>query len=240
MTEPLVDVTGARLRRDRARRRRRLAVAGAVLAVLALVAGLVWAVWASPWLVAKQVRVSGTSLLTPEQVVSAAAVPLGTPLASLDTDAVAERVRTALPPVAAVEVARAWPDAVELAVTERVAVMVIPVAGEHMWVDGEGVAFHRTPQAPEGVMLAQGNLGDEFVLAALGRIASALPEAVRGQAVRIEASTPDSVVITLRDDRRVIWGSADQVELKARVLEPLLGVKAREYDVSAPSHPTTR
>ena len=38
----------------------------------------------------------------------------------------------------------------------------------------------------------------------------------------------------------VNWGSAEQSVLKSEVVVPLLALDARVYDVSAPTHPTTR
>lgn len=240
MTEPLVDVTGARRRRDEARRRRRLTVVGVLVGVLVLVGGVVWLFQGSPWLAASRVRVEGTQVLTPDAVAQAAAVPLGGPLASVDTDAAQRRVTEALPAVESARVERAWPDAVLIRVVERRPVVAIPLGGVHVWVDAEGVAFHRTPKPPEGVMVAEGNVSEPAVLEALGKVAASLPGPVREKAVRIGATSPDSVVITLSDRRRVVWGSPDQPELKAQVLVPLLQVKASEYDVSAPTNPTTR
>ena len=39
---------------------------------------------------------------------------------------------------------------------------------------------------------------------------------------------------------RVIWGSAEQSELKAQILTRLMAGDHRVYDVSAPSTPTVR
>lgn len=240
MSEPLVDVTGARRRRARARLKRRLLVGGVLLGVVLLVGGVVWLFQGSPWLAASRVRVEGTHVVTPDAVVQAAAVPLGGPLASLDTEAAGRRVTEALPAVASAHVERAWPDAVVIRVVERRPVVAIPLGGAQVWVDAEGVAFHRTPKPPEGVLMAEGNVSDAAVLAALGKVGASLPGPVREKAVRIGATSPDSVVITLSDRRRVVWGSPDQAELKGQVLVPLLQVKASEYDVSAPTNPTTR
>lgn len=240
MTEPLVDVTGARQRRQRARMRRRMIVAGIVAGVLAVIGVAVWVVWASPWFSVTKVEVRGTQFVSAEQVQQVAEVPLGTSLAALDTQPIAHRITENIPPVATATVAKAWPDTVTIDVTERTAVMVVPRDGHYAWVAPDGVVFHATPDVPAGLMTAQGNIHDEAVLAALGKVAGALPPEVREKAASIDAQTPDSVVINLRDKRRVIWGSADESELKAKVLLPLLGVRATEYDVTAPSHPTTR
>ena len=240
MSEPLVDVTGARRRRARARLRRRLRVAGIVLGVLAVLGAGAWAVLGSPLLAASEVRVTGTRLLTPDQVAQAAAIPLGGPLAQVDTAGAEQRVREGLPAVASARVQRAWPNAVTVEVTEATPSMVIAVPGSWVWVAGDGRSFHSTPERPEGVLEAQGALSDEEVLLTLARVADELPVEVAEQGSVIRATSVDSVVVELADKRRVVWGSAEDGALKADVLVPLLKVKAVEYDVSAPTHPTTR
>lgn len=240
MTEPLVDVTGVRRRRARARLRRRLTILGVVLGVLAVVGGVAWAVYASPWLVAREVRVEGTTLVSADEVVAAAAVPLGAPLAGIDTNAIQDRVREQVPAIAKVTASREWPSTVLLAVTEWTPKVVVQVPGSWVWISGEGQSFHTTPERPEGVMVARGNLTDENVLATLAAVAGDLPAEVRAEADHIDATSVDSVTVTLKDSRRIVWGSAEDAELKASVLGPLLKVKAKEYDVSAPTHPTTR
>lgn len=240
MNEPLVDVTGARRRRARARLKRRLVVAGVAAGVLGLVGGGLWVVYASPVLAATEVEVSGNAIATTEQVVSAAAVPLGSPLASVDTTAVRARVLEGLPAVADVTVTRSWPSTVSLAVTEWTPEVVVELPGSWVWISGDGDSFHTSEERPEGVMVARGGLADEDILLTLASVAGSLPPAVRDQAEHIEASTVDSVTITLKDDRRIVWGSAEDAQLKGDVLVPLLQVPARVYDVSAPTHPTTR
>lgn len=240
MTEPLVDVTGARRRRAQARLRRRLTVLGVVLGVLAMVGGALWAVYASPWLAAHEVRVEGNALVPADEVAAAAAVPLGTPLASLDTTAIHDRVRAQVPAIADVVVTKVWPSTVTLAVTEWAPKVVLELPGLWVWISGEGQSFHTSPERPEGVIVARGNLAEEHVLATLAAVADDLPPEVREAADHIDAGSVDSVTITLKDSRRIVWGSAEHAELKASVLVPLLKVPAKEYDVSAPTHPTTR
>lgn len=238
--EPLVDVTGARRRREQARLRRRLTLAGVVVAVLGLIGGGAWVVYGSPWLVATDVRVEGTTLLDADEVRAGAAVPLGEPLALVDTQAIEHRLIETQPAIESVSVGRDWPDAVRINVTERSPVLTLEVPGGWVWVAGDGTAFHRSDEQPEGVLTAHGSLDAEGVVQALAVVASTLPAEVRGQARDLRASSVDSVIITLADDRRIVWGSAEESELKGEVIVPLLQVTAREYDVSAPTHPTTR
>ena len=240
MSEPLVDVTGARKRRGRAKRRRWLKRAGLAALVGALLAGIAWVVWGSPWLLARQVEVTGVAVVTTQDVVDAASVPLGTPLAAIDAAGIEARVVDALPAVAAAKVSRVWPGTVSIAVTERQAVLAVPLSREFLWVSADGVIFHRTSEAPAGVLTATSGIANVQVIGAMAAVAAALPEQVRSQASTMSAASQDSIVVTLSDGRKITWGSADESELKARVVVPLLGVKAREYDVSAPTHPTPR
>ena len=237
--EPLVDVTGARRRRARAAARRRWRAVAIVLAVVAVVGGGVWLVWFSPAFTASTLRVEGNTLLTTAQVEAAASVPLGGPLAQVDTAGAEQRVG-ALPAVSRAGVERRWPDTVLITVTERVAVLAIPLGTRYVWVDAQGVAFHDSPEPPADTMLADASSADTEVLSAMARVAGALPDAVRAQAAEISASSVESIVVRLRDGRRIVWGSDGESALKARVIVPLLGVPGTVYDVSAPSHPTTR
>ena len=68
--------------RDRRRRGRRRVLRGVLALLLAvLVAGAAWVVYFSSVLDTRVVTVTGAQALTPEQVTTAAAVPLGRPLA---------------------------------------------------------------------------------------------------------------------------------------------------------------
>lgn len=58
-----------------------------------LVAGGIWALYGSPWLRVEKVHTSGTDVLTHTEVETAAAVPVGAPLISVDTDGIEARLR---------------------------------------------------------------------------------------------------------------------------------------------------
>lgn len=239
LAEPLVDVTGARRRRARARLKRRLTVAGIVLGFLALVGGGAWLMGWSSVFSTDEVVTEGLVVLTHDDVVAAAQVPLGGPLARVELDAIAERVRE-LPPVADVAVSARYPHTVAIEVTERTPAVALQIGRNYVSVDASGRAFHSSQEAPDGVLVARGNVSDETLLAAFAHVAAALPADVRHQAQSIGGETQDSITISLTDGRRVVWGGPEASELKAQVIAPLLSVKATVYDVSAPSHPTTR
>lgn len=239
MTEPLIDVTGARRRRARAKLRRRMIVVGIVAAVLGLIGGAGWLVgWSSVFAI-EEVTATGLVTLDEATVVQTAAIPLGEPLARLDARGAADRVRE-LQAVADVTVVPRFPHGVTVEVTERTPVLVVAAGQVYFWVDAAGVVFHEGSEPPPGVLTARGVLSDRELMSALGVVAGKLPAGLRDQVVSISGSTLDSIELELTERRRVVWGGADESELKADVLTALLAVKAKVYDVSAPSHPTTR
>ena len=56
----------------------------------------------------------------------------------------------------------------------------------------------------------------------------------------VDVKTVDQISLKFRDGRTVVWGSADESEQKARVLDALLRQRFDVYDVSVPGQPTTR
>ncbi|GAA2101076.1 hypothetical protein GCM10009841_16490 [Microlunatus panaciterrae] len=227
-------------RRRRLHSRRGLAVRlGIGLLLVALVAGLTWLVGFSPVLAVKQVRVTGVQLLTSQQVQTAAAVPVGVPMARQDLDAVAARVR-ALKPVESVIVSRSWPSTVRIAVTERTAVYAAGRQGSYVMVDRHGVPFQVVSDPGKRLVVDVDPMADQQLLADLGVVVSALPRSVAKKVDKITADSPDTIRLLLENGSVVVWGSAEQSGLKAQVAKALLKRRASVYDVSAPAYPTTR
>lgn len=227
----------AQKRRQRLRRRALRAVVA--FAVVAVVAASVWVVGFSQALAATTVTVTGTSVLTAADVTAAAQVPLGTPLIRLDTDAIAKRVK-ALKPVAAVSVSRSVPNKVTIAVTERKAVYAVSSSSGFDLVDATGVPYTSVGDVPQGLPVANISQDSERLRRDVATVVSAMPQVLRDRAVLVTAETPDSIVIELRGGAEVVWGSAEESAEKATVIAALLTVSASVYDVSSPSHPTTR
>ena len=241
-TSSTQDARRSRRRATWARRSRRVAVA---LAAVAVVAGAAWVVGYSDLLTADRVEVTGAQPPLADQVRSVADVPLGTPLARLDTDAVVDRVE-GIADVASVTVTRSWPSTVVVAVEARQPVAVVAGADGWVLVDGEGVMFAGSTAGPGDDALDLPELvaptTDDGVDARRAgvSVAVALPATVVGQLDRIEAPSPVEVRLVLDDGRVVTWGSAEQPQRKAEVLAALLDTPATQYDVSVPDRPTVR
>ena len=216
----------------------RLVVAAVVVLVLA--AGSAWLVFASSVLAVSGVREEGTEVLEPRAVRRAAAVPTGSPLATVDLDAITRRVK-GLAAVRSVDVSRSWPSSIRIDVTEREAVAVVARGTTLRGLDATGVMFRRYHARPRALPLIRmsGNARAD-ALAEAARIAGSLPSAISGRVDYVEVRTVDTISLRLRNGRVVRWGSAADSDAKGRVLAVLLDQKASLYDVSVPGQPVIR
>lgn len=233
------DAVPASVRRFMARaRRRRLQAAAPWLIgglVVLLAGALSWIALQTSILGVDLIRVTGVSILSPDDVRAAAAVRSGTPLARVDTGEVARRV-SGLPPVATVDVGRSWPNTLTIAVVERTGVAVAPLDEKFVVLDAHGVVFLTADDRPAHLPLirvAEPGPQDPETVAALRVLADLSPQ-LRDQLVQIVADAPARIRLELRKGRVVIWGDATQGELKARVATALLTRSGTQIDVSAP------
>jgi cell division protein FtsQ len=207
--------------------------------LVALVVGSIWLVWFSSVLTVKQVDVQGESLLSQQQILNAADVPLGGHLAQLDLASIRSRVG-ALAPVRRVDVSRHWPDGVLIKVVERTPVAVVQLGGLYHAMDSDGVLFRTYPRPPAGLptVVSSANTGSTALAEAATVIAS-LPSGLASRVDHIAVQGPDEISLVMIHGATVIWGSADQSDLKAQVLAALLPHPAKTYDVSVPGQPVT-
>jgi cell division protein FtsQ len=241
-TKPDPKVTSSRkrfARRQWARRWlawRRVAVA--VVALL-IVGGAVYAVYFSSLLEVEGVEVRGTVDLTSVDISAAAEVPVGEPLATVDLEAIEQKVRS-LGAVRSVQVSRQWPHDVLIEIVERVPVAVVRMGDLLRNLDADGVVFgdrRRPPGNLPMVETASDISGDALREAAT--VAAALEPAFLATIDHLEVETVDQITLVLRDGREVRWGNAEQSGEKAEVLAALLSRDAQVYDVSVPGSPTT-
>ncbi|HZB67735.1 MAG TPA: FtsQ-type POTRA domain-containing protein [Ornithinibacter sp.] len=213
-----------------------------LLTALAAAGVLVWAVGWSTVLGVEEVRVSGVSGEEADAVTALVAVPEGTPLARVDTDAVAARVRGRVS-VAEASVRRTWPRALTVDVVPRTAAIVVRnPQGRLEVVDASGVAFGTVAAAPPGVpvVTATGSAGTsrEALLAALS-VVQALPDELSRDVSAVTVTSANLVRFTL-GTRTVVWGGGEDAARKVAILTVLLKTKASVVDVSAPETPVTR
>lgn len=239
MTSRVSDATTRLELRRRRQRKTRIVrvVAWSMVGVLAAAVVVIFGF--SPVFATQQVRVNGAEVLTVDQVRQASAVAVGTPLARVDINDVADRV-AGLPAVAEVQVVRSWPDAVDITITERTPRLALPDGQGYLLADGSGVVFRKVAKAPSGLVQVVADASARNLLVDVGTVYSALSKSTAAKLSRIEATSPDGIELKLRDGRQVMWGGPDQSELKSAVLDKMLTMSGRVFDVSAPGFPTRR
>lgn len=217
------------------------------LILIALLAGLlVWLIWFSTVLGVRHVDVEGVRTITAGEVTQRAAIERGEPLARVDTTAAEVRI-AALARVESVELRRSWPNTVTIVIKERQSVAWIKVDGTIRGLDRFGVDFRDYDKAPKNLLEVRVEATDPMGRqAAMVESAKVVAGIRRGDDVlyrsidHVTVGSKDSVALVLSRGRIVRWGSAAHEAKKLAVLKPLLAIKARTYDVSAPEQPTTR
>lgn len=200
-----------------------------------------WLLYFSSVLTVGSVKVSGNDTLTSARVERVAAVPYGEQLIQVDLAAIQARVE-GIDAVASAEVSRSWPDAISIQVTERVPIAVVERGGETRALDADGIVFQRKESLlPQGLPVVETALNvNAATLAEAARVVLALRSDIASRVERIQAGSIDNIVLELAGGVTVQWGSAEDSENKARVLEILLEEDVKEIDVSVPGRPTTR
>jgi cell division protein FtsQ len=229
-------------------RRRKRNMLVALGTVLALVCALLAAAVFSPVLAVGTVSVSGTRLVTTEQVQAALEPLKGKPLPQISDEEVS-RLLAPLVQIKSVSTQARPPSGLVVQVVERVPVALVKQGEQYQLVDVDGVVL-ASPADPAAVSLpvidgGAGAIGKDL-FQATAAVLGALPLDVLSRLSNASAQSVDAVELKLVDGQTIIWGNAGEKELKAKVLEALLKVPAdpknpvRVYDVSAPRHPVTR
>ena len=211
------------------------------VAVVALVGTSIWLVFFSATLQVKQVEVVGNELLSDARIRERADVPLGDQLALVDLGRADARVAS-LAEVKSVNVTRTRPDGVRIQVVERTAVAVVELGGRIRGLDADGVVFRDYKAVPKGMpRIRPGGAAGTDALKEAATVVSALPKDLAARVDHVEVQTVDQITLVMRDQRQVLWGSAEESALKAEVIDRLLAAQqATVYDVSVPGNPTVR
>ncbi|TDF91392.1 MULTISPECIES: cell division protein FtsQ/DivIB [Arthrobacter] len=227
-------------------RKRRRTVLTVLAIVVVLVAGIIVATIYSPVFAVRTVTVDGVKMLQPAAVQQALAPIKGKPLPQINDAEITTLLRP-LVQVRSVTTEARPPSELLVHVVERVPVALVKNGDAYMLVDVDGVQLGSTPDSssvPLPIIDGQGTNPDLFK--AITAVLATLPSDVLAKMASASATSPDAVQLKLNDGKTVVWGNADEKELKARVLEALIKapvnpkVPVNVYDVSVPRHPFTK
>ena len=209
-----------------------------VLALLGLVGLAAGVLWFSPVFDVREVRIFGTHFTTVNQVLEAARIRIGQPIARVDARATELRVH-ALPEVASVEVRRGFPHSIVIEVHERVGIAAAQdEAGDWWLVDRTGAMFHSVQSRPADLLQVRGYT--EQLRGIGARTAATFPRWLHLRVALVDVQAPEDIRLEMKNGKQVVWGGEDRPARKAEVLFALLQVHAGHYDVSAPDAPATR
>jgi cell division protein FtsQ len=226
-------VDSPRRRRRWARLVRRATVGLAVFAVLAVAGAAARWLLTSPRFEIGTIDVRGTSRMTREQVIEAAAIAPGTNLFRLQPDDVVLRLER-VPEIRRAEVTRALPNRVTIQIEERRPFTLVH-AGRLHWMDEDGVAFGPEPRAVTAPTPVISGLTEDEVttmraapspkaLAAIALIRTMIRTggALMGEISEIDMSRPEGPVLYTVDGVEVRLGS-EAWESRLSRLEGVLG-----------------
>lgn len=210
-------------------------VAGKLVALFALLAisGLLYDGAVSPSFRVRRVAVSGTRLLSPQDVLGAAAVE-GQNVFRLRRADVAERVRQ-IPAVRGVQMRVALPDRVEIVIDEREPYATWHAGSTSFLVDSDGLIISdREPEQPliviqdlDSPSLAPGARVDRGALQTVAALNAALPRALRHAPRQYDYSRALGVEFQAQGGPRVRFGSSEGIEAKVATLIALQQELAR-------------
>ena len=238
----------------RARKLLYTALALAIIAVLYVVL-----VFFSPLLATQKITVHGASLLETTQVEQKLEPLRGVPLTRIDEKKVRELIGQDNV-IRSVQVESRPPHELVVTLKERTAVAVVKQGDTYHTVDSDGVSLLESATQPDTSVPLVRFSGDDPQTSAefrtISTALSAMPSELLAQVKEAGATSTSSITLTLRDNTTVQWGTAEESELKAKVLLSLrqaIAKRAQEetsseaqtqkvtvYDVSAPRVPVTR
>lgn len=197
----------------------------------------IYAAYFSSWFTVAKITVIGNSIASVAQIQSEANIEIGTQLARVSSDEVNANLSD-ISSIDHVEVRRAWPNEIVLAVSERIAIATIKKSTYWVFVDANGVEYGKSFNQPKNLMIFE--VKNRLARIELAKVYSSMPGWIKSEMKTISATSRDNVRIQLGNSREAIIGDSSRLERKFAVLKVLMTRVARIYDVSAPDVPVTR
>lgn len=219
-------------------RRQRAIRLTATLSVLGFF-GMVAIIVLSPLMKLTTIEVVGRQNIDEKVITGAVQEQVGTPLALIDYDAIAERLGTVVQ-IKSFSTELRPPHTLVVRIVERVPIGTLKAAKGWDIVDAAGVVMQNVPKEPTSVPQLVVNGVDSAGFGAAVKALLALPAELRADVAAISAESRDSVEFVLRGvSHEIRWGSEENAALKAVVLDRALAIakdKGGRYviDVSAP------
>jgi cell division protein FtsQ len=223
-------------RRSRRRRITWLVSGVSLLLVVGFVTGAVY----SPLLSLKTIRIEGASRVSAASVRAAVEGQIGRPLALVDFDSITRALGT-FPLIRSFVTETVPPDTLIIRIAERAPIATLATSSGFSVVDPAGIVIDSAAERQPGfplIELGSATKASPAFSAAVG-VLLALPSDLLKKVDTVTAQTSDDVTLVLTGGQSVVWGSAEQSALKAKVLAAVIAVggTTMKYDVSAPNHP---
>jgi cell division protein FtsQ len=195
----------------------------------------------SPLMSLQEVVVLGAHRVDAAAIIDDMKPQIGKPLPLVDTHSI-EAILAKQPLVKSYSTQSIPPHTLVVNIVERSAIGYLQTPQGFSLVDPAGVSIEVTSTRVSSVPLIEvnGASATSAGFPAAVAVLRALPAAMQGTVDRVIAASTDDVSIVLkRSNVRVVWGSPEQSDLKARVLTSLMKAypptRSSVYDVSSPT-----
>lgn len=219
----------------------------ASLALLVAAALFIGIVFFSPLLATRTIKVEGASLLDEATIQQQLKQLEGVPMTQITESEVASLIGNENV-LYGVTLQANPPHELVVQLRERVPVAVVDNEGTFVLVDNEGVQLGTAPSVEAaGVPLVSGGLDilGSGAFQTVTTVLAALPTSILSQVSEAKADSASTITLEMVDGTKVVWGTPDESELKAKVLVQLMTSVGAEtavetYDVSSPLVPTVK
>lgn len=233
------------------RRRRRGLLA--LLTGFLLLLGIVALLYFSPLLPVRSIAVEGNNLLTDDEADQLLEDLYDEPMAQVGTGDIRQRLEGENV-IADVDTRLELPSTVHVEIVEYPPVAEVQQGDSSDLYNEEGdvIATYSGDDQPDNEdyptaeISSEDVLDDDAIFAAVVAVLGEVPEGARDDIEAASAESVDSVELELSDGRQLVWGSVENSDEKAAVMDAILTSEAEELseaeviDISTPNTPVTR